>query len=695
MNNHSEILLLVETAVLCTAIAFLFLLWRKASFASCLLDNVMDASEYGKVIFDDRGMFRKTNSAGLACLSSMIDGCVKDLTQAQFLDYLYDFAADIDESIKNTILKNANEHRMPDFREVISLKNGNLFLVEAKRLAGSMTLFLLIDISAGQQREENIIQLNALNNQLMQAVQAMTSGIVISDPKLPSHPVLFANDAFCELVNREQTDLYNANWKIITDLIQDQEEQERFVAALSGGRHIDLVVEHRVDDKISYLSIKFTPVIDDNGALNLFIGVLSDITLLKQRESEVFHTQKLESLGQLAAGVAHDFNNILSIIGGYSVMAANFLEGSSPEVDDYLKRIHAASDRGASLTRKMLTFSRHKVVSQSVINICDVVREQQDLLLPLLDGNIHLEMNLSDSDMSIKGQADSIAQILMNLSINARDAMHLGGVLTIDTRPLLSSDVPDNIHKKINADEYVCLSISDEGTGMDQKTVARIFDPFFSTKDQGKGTGLGMSIVYGLVKEMGGLIDVSSMVGVGTTVSLYLPRVYENQTKVITGSSADLSTICLDGYTALVAEDEPDLLLLVTNMLEELGLNVLGAADGDEALVLLDDHMDEVDILLTDVVMPGINGVKLAELASALSPDVKIIFMSGYPANGDMAPVELPENITFIAKPVNYDNLAMLLLQKLRENVPGGGNIPVEEMPQWTTSDISEVDRNV
>lgn len=374
-------------------------------------------------------------------------------------------------------------------------------------------------------------------------------------------------------------------------------------------------------------------------------------------------------------------------------MASNLLENREPQVSEHLSKIDAASKRGAALTAKMLTFSRHKVVSQSVINVCDVVREQSALLIPLLGVSVDLDIRLPDEDVNIRGSSGSLGQVLMNFAVNARDAMPDGGKLTIEVNIPNSVDVPRNIRKKVEADEYVCVSVSDTGTGMDDETLERVFDPFFSTKDQGKGTGLGLSVVYGLTQEMGGMIDVSSVLGKGTKMSLYVPLSREAQTKQIKGDKTDISTICLEGYSVLVAEDEPDLLVLVTNMLEEMGLKVYGASDGDEALVLLDDHIDEgIDILLTDVVMPGMNGVKLAELVAAMSPETKIIFMSGYPANGDMAPVELPDGCPFVAKPVDYEALAVMLLDKLREdNSENVAEAVSEFMPRWETkADDSE-----
>ncbi len=545
-------------------------------------------------------------------------------------------------------------------------------------------------------KEEDILQLHAFNHQLLQAIQATASGIVLSDPKIPGNPILFANDSFCNFSECTRSEFMQGGWAILSRLFVDEHEKDQFYDALENPKDADFSLVTLDDGQRKDFNIRLTPVYDEHEKLDLYVGVLTDISLLKQRESEFFHAQKLESLGQLAAGVAHDFNNILSIIGGYSVMTKN-LVGHEPferaQAISNLEKIETASQRGAGLTRKMLTFSKHKVIAQSVINICDIINEQRELLLPLLGVDITLDIIMPPEAVNVHGNIDSLGQILMNLVINARDAMEGGGTLTVTLSCPNVGDVPNVVSEKIGANEYVCLSVSDTGTGMDEATLEKVFDPFFSTKDQGKGTGLGLSVVYGLVQEMGGMIDVDSSLGQGTTMFVYAPRTKAIQTKTIIGDEADLSRICLDGYTVLLAEDEPDLLLLVTNMLEEIGLNVIAASNGNEALMLLDEHEGSIDILLTDVMMPELNGVDLAELVSALDPNIHIFFMSGYPASGDRAPVELPDGAAFIAKPMNYEALVAVLFRKLKEGVSGdtGG----DDMPYWTTTEVKDGGVNV
>jgi len=660
---------------------------RDCSEKSVLIDEIINASDRGQLLFNENHEFVKCNKLVLINTNAIMGREYGKLTQPEFLNNLYDHAADFDESVKNSIMSQFESSNAPEFREVVYLDDKSLCLVHARKLSNGMTLFTLIDINMGRQREENIKKLNMMNNHLMQAIQSTATGIVISDPKEDGNPILFVNDAFCEFTDSKGEDLLGAGWGALMPMFVDKGERDKYIDTLSNFTPVELELEKIRSDKKYYYTMTFSASYNDDGELDLFIGLLSDVTILKQRESEFFQAQKLESLGQLAAGVAHDFNNILSIIGGYSTMASKLIDDSNEKAQEYLKKIEAASNRGAGLTRKMLTFSRHKIVAKSCIDVRDTVEEQSELLVPLLGVSVDMDVVMPDHEVNIMGSSSSVGQILMNLAINARDAMPEGGKLLVDLCCLDKDDVPSKISSALNSDDYVCLSVSDTGTGMDSKTVDKIFDPFFSTKEQGKGTGLGLSVVYGLVNELGGVMDVVSNIGQGTKFSVYMPRSFEAKTKALSGDLRDIKNIRLDGYTVLIAEDEPDLLNVVKSMLEDLGLNVLTATNGDEALVEQEEHFGDIDILLTDVIMPEMNGVKLAELLTSLRPETQVVFMSGYPANGNMAPVELPQGATFIAKPVDYEKMVHVLYQKLEGSSDSADGV---SLPHWETSEEAQ-----
>jgi len=401
--------------------------------------------------------------------------------------------------------------------------------------------------------------------------------------------------------------------------------------------------EYKVDDKPRWLRFHFIPYVQKKPYC---LVVIEETTENKIMEGQYLQSQRLEALGQLAGGVAHDFNNILSIIDGYARIAKK-KSAEIPEAVAYMDHIAQAVRRGAALTGQLLTFGRHKVVKDMVVDLGALIRDQEPLIRPLMDASIVLSLQTED-DVFVKVAPDNICQILLNLCVNARDAMPDGGNLIVE----LSKE--DN--------HFAVLRIIDTGCGMPPDVKAKMFDPFFTTKDQGKGTGLGLSMVYGLVKDMKGDIGVVSKVGAGTSITIHLPLSKDKPTvhEII---EDDDGNIHLNGFTALVAEDEPDLLNILSSMLEEMGIKVLRATNGNEALLIQEEFDGDIDFLLTDVVMPELNGVKLAELFGEIRPDSRVMFMSGYPASGLMSRVPLPEGAVMMPKPVDVHKLAVVIRQ--------------------------------
>lgn len=382
----------------------------------------------------------------------------------------------------------------------------------------------------------------------------------------------------------------------------------------------------------------------------------------------MFRAQKLEALEQLAGGLAHDFNNVLSIIDGYARLIGGRLEAGSDEMN-YLERIRMASARGSGLVRKMLMFSRHRIEKADVIDLSEVLREQEAMLAPFLDHSVQLILRMEGDDFYVRCTPEAVMQILLNLVSNARDAMPCGGVVFVEARRCAAAFVPASVRgMEAGGRDCVRLSVTDTGEGMSEDILERIFDPFFTTKEYGKGVGLGLSVVYGLAKQAGGGVDVVSAPRRGTTVAVYLPIADEKPSKIIRGTPEDSASMRLEGYTGLVVDDERDISMLVGEMLEKMGMKVLRACGGDEALALQDDLDGPVDILITDVVMPDLGGVELASLLEALHPEMRTIFMSGYPLGSPDAKFNLPKHACFMAKPVEYDVMARLVYQSLREH---------------------------
>lgn len=385
-----------------------------------------------------------------------------------------------------------------------------------------------------------------------------------------------------------------------------------------------------------------------------YVALFTDVTEQKTLQAQLLQSQKMEALGQLAGGLAHDFNNILSVIGGYAGMAreeAAGLAGAGAALSGYLLKIRQGVDRAAALTRELLTFSRQRVGEARVVDLGAVVRGQGFLLEPLLGASIALSLAVPPEPVWVAVDPDLAAQALMNLAINARDAMPEGGPLTV------TLDVVTAGLAGLPPGPCARLEVEDRGCGMTEAVRARIFDPFFTTKPPGQGTGLGLAMVYGLLKQAGGTAAVDSAPGRGSRFTLWFPLA-PAPAEVPPGALA-AGTRAPGGdrrATILVAEDEPDLLALVATTLERAGHTVRAAGDGVEALELFGDG--GVDLLLTDLVMPGLGGARLAHLVTELDPRVRVLFMTGYPARGQEAPVDLPPGATILYKPLDLDGLA-------------------------------------
>jgi len=389
------------------------------------------------------------------------------------------------------------------------------------------------------------------------------------------------------------------------------------------------------------------------------IGSWSDITERMQLEQQFQQAQKMEAVGQLAGGVAHDFNNLLTIISGYSEILLPMLGPNDP-MRESVKAISEAGERAASLTRQLLAFSRKTVLEPKVLDLNEVVRETGKLLRRLIGEDILFTTVLDPAISRVKVDPDQFGQVLMNLAVNARDAMPKGGKLTMETRNAELDREYTRLHPEATTGRYVLLSISDTGSGMSAEVKARIFEPFFTTKEVGKGTGLGLAVVLGVVKQSGGHIEVFSEPDVGTTFKIYLPTVEEKASgsKLIEVGNSGRGT-----ETILVVEDEDGVRGLAVLVLKTYGYKVMAAGNGKEAMRLAAKHQGGIDLLVTDVVMPGMGGPDLAEALHPSFPKMKVLFSSGYTDDAVIRHGLLQEKVAFLQKP--YSPLA--LVRKVRQ----------------------------
>jgi len=429
----------------------------------------------------------------------------------------------------------------------------------------------------------------------------------------------------------------------------------------SSGKDLPAVTEIFEPLLNKYYEIKTFPRQDKDARHTGFIYVARDITQNKKSEQEqqklmaqLLQAQKMESIGRLAGGVAHDFNNILSLIIGYSSIILDELSDDSPIKDD-MKLILNSGERAAALTRQLLAFSRKQILDMKLTNINSLIEDMTMMLGRVIGEDITLKLNMNSTAKNVLADPSQIEQVLMNLAINARDAMPDGGRIVIETSSIELGGGFAGSHEEIRPGVYTLISVSDTGTGISSDVQKKIFEPFFTTKEVGKGTGLGLATVYGIIKQHQGYIYVDSKINQGTKFRIYLPVVQEEAERIKKkiNKSKPKGT-----ETVLVVEDEPSLRKLIVDMLRQLGYKTLEAPNGETALQIGSSHQETIHLLLTDVIMPGMKGNELAEALKADRQEMKVIFMSGYADDMIAHHGVLDPGLHFIQKPLPPSKLA-------------------------------------
>lgn len=416
----------------------------------------------------------------------------------------------------------------------------------------------------------------------------------------------------------------------------------------------------RRDGSSIEVSVSGAPLIDGRGEIRGVVGVIADITARKHLEEQFLQAQKMEAIGRLAGGVAHDFNNLLTAIIGYSQIAQSRLDSEDPICKD-IEEIESAGHRAATLTNQLLAFSRKQLIQPQVLDLNLVVTDLTRMLQRLIGEDIELATRLDPNLQLVKVDRGQIDQIVMNLAVNSRDAMPEGGKLTIETANVELDESYASEHLDARPGSHVLLAITDTGTGMDKEMVSRIFEPFFTTKEQGKGTGLGLSTVYGIVKQSGGHISVHSAPGRGASFKVYLPRVEEATDQTAARRTQE---DCPGGSeTVLLLEDSDRVRRLARTLLEGCGYTVLEASNGDEACRISERETGSIHLLLTDVIMPGSSGRKIAQRLLRIRPRMSVLYMSGYTDDAMVRHNILDGRTPFLQKPFTKDSL----IRKVRE----------------------------
>jgi PAS domain S-box-containing protein len=395
-----------------------------------------------------------------------------------------------------------------------------------------------------------------------------------------------------------------------------------------------------------------------------------DVTERRALEQQLRQAQKMEAVGRLAGGIAHDFNNLLMVISGYTEFLLERL-GGAPDLRAPAQEIASAAERASSLTRQLLAFSRKQMLAPKIVSLNDVVTENIKMLTRMIGEDIDLVMVPGTNLWSVRADSGQIEQVVMNLAVNARDAMPSGGKLTIETSNVTLDDSYARVHAPLQPGDYVMVAISDTGAGMDSETQSHIFEPFFTTKGP-KGTGLGLSTVYGIIKQSGGYIWVYSELGRGTTFKIYLPRVASTGQALTAPVETTIEHRAVEPgtETVLLVEDEANLRYLARQYLEKQGYKVIEAADGAVAMQIAVAHEGVIHLLLTDVIMPGMNGRELAQRISEIRPNVKILYMSGYTENVVGHNGMLDAGVRLLQKPFNLRDLKSKVREVLDTTPP-------------------------
>jgi PAS domain S-box-containing protein len=446
------------------------------------------------------------------------------------------------------------------------------------------------------------------------------------------------------------------NLDIARDIYVNSEDRKMYRHLLSEQGFVkdyQLEMKRKDGKKLTVLSTSLV-VRDEVGSIVAYRGIMRDITAYKKLEEQLLQAQKMEAVGQLAGGVAHDFNNIMSAIIGYGYLMQRKLKSDDPLRDD-VEQILESANRAAEVTRNLLAFSRKQIMNVRPVNINEVIAKIEKLLSRLIGEDIEVELSLATQDLICMVDAGQIEQVLLNLATNARDAMPKGGKFTISTQLAELDDVFINAQVVGSKREFALIIVSDNGTGMRQEDIEKIFEPFYTTKETGKGTGLGLAMVYGIIKQHDGHIKVQSELGKGTSFKIYLPVVHKEEEVSENGTVEAVPESGTE--TILVAEDDEKLRKLSQIVLTQNGYRVILANDGEEAISKFNENKESIHLVLLDMVMPKKNGKEVYEQMRRTKPNIKVIFSTGYTAERLDSDLLLTENINLLTKPVSPRDL--------------------------------------
>jgi PAS domain S-box-containing protein len=491
-------------------------------------------------------------------------------------------------------------------------------------------------------------------------VEAFSEGIIITDPHQPGHPIIYVNAAFEALTGYPAAEVLGRNCRFLQGRDSDPAAVDEIRTAIRDARPVETdVLNYRKDGTPFWNRLSVSPIFDRDGALTHFVGFQADVTEQRSLAEQLQQSQRLEAIGRLAGGVAHDFNNMLAVINGYSELLQEMIEPESP-LRSGLQEITKAGKRAAALTRQLLAFSRKQVLEPRVLDLRAVVSDMEKMLRRVIGEDVELVIRVGDAVGRVLADPGQMEQVLLNLAVNSRDAMPRGGTLRLEVDEVRLDEGFRRLHPDVSPGCYVRLTVADSGVGIPEEIQPHVFEPFYTTKEPGKGTGLGLATVFGIIKQSEGHITLDSVEGGGATFRVYLPRVQE----VVVPETRAPERRLAGSETVLLVEDETMLRELLCHALRAQGYAVLPAANGENAVRIASQYDGVIHLLLTDVVMPGgMSGRQVAERMAELRPAAKVLYMSGYTDDAVLRHGVADSEVEFIHKPFTPGTL----LERIRQ----------------------------
>lgn len=614
---------------------------------------IFEHAPFGILHFDDHGVIEACNPKFVEIIGS---------SEAQLIGF------DMLHRLKNEGVKNAVIEALSGKPGVY---NGSYHSVTGEKDTQVSIIFDTVRTSMGEFLGGfGIVQdvtaekaFESERNLLYRAISQTSESIVITDPQ---GNINYVNPAFEKTTGFSRHEVIGNNPRILNSGLQSKEFYEDMWSRLTHGETwVGHFFNHRKDKSVFEEEASISPIMDENGVTTHYIAVKRDITKQVELEAQLKQAQKMESVGRLAGGIAHDFNNLLTPIIGYAEILRLKAEKDS-SLSSGTTRILQAAERARALTTQLLAFSRKQLLEMKICNLNAVLQDFKHLLDRTIRENIKLELKLGSSLPDVRVDAAQIEHVLMNLALNAQDAMEDGGTFTISTQFVELNAAFVDTRPEVKPGSYILLSASDNGKGMDIATQSKIFEPFFTTKERGRGTGLGLATAYGIIHQHGGYIDVVSGIGKGADFRIYLPVQENSGEKSEIKKNIDATPV-FGTETILIVEDERLALDLVESFLKDSGYKVLTAESGESAVHLANDYKGEIHLLITDVILTGINGIELCNRLKRQRPAIKTLYISGYTGSLLSSYGLSPQSANFIQKPFSIQDLGTTIRSVLDE----------------------------